>query len=437
VSTRGIPKHKLSRAAKLAGTGARVGSNYARYMASKAAGRADSDILHDRNARAAYEAFSTLRGGPLKVAQMLSIDENILPRQYRQQFRQAQYSVPALSFPLAIRMFKRSLGKHPDQVFDSFTREPVNAASIGQVHRATKRGNHYAVKIQYPGVATSLESDLALLRPIAQHILDIEPTMLDRFMLEAKSRLLEECDYTLELRRSTGLSTASAHLSDVHFPTYYPEYSGTHVITMDWMDGEPIDKWLARNPTKQSRDRVGQALWDFYHFQIHHLKEFHADPHPGNFLIHDDQLIVIDFGCVKKLDPLFHKSYFRLLNPELLEDSACFEECLRSLELLIETDNENDVRLIMKTMAESISLLGRPYLEPVFDFGDNRYIESIYEIGERNRQDQGLQKLDRSRGPAESLYINRTFFGLYSLLGEIGARIETHLPPVAQDKQVG
>ncbi|MEM7394565.1 MAG: AarF/ABC1/UbiB kinase family protein, partial [Verrucomicrobiota bacterium] len=324
----GIPKHKLSRAAVLAGTGAKIGGNYVKYYAGKAVGRPNREALNEANAKETYRSFSTLKGGPLKVAQMLSIDQNFLPRAYRDQFAQSYYSTPPLSVPLVVRTFSRTLGKHPDEIFDSFTREAVAAASIGQVHRATIGDKTYAVKIQYPGVAGSLKSDLGILRPFARHVLNMNPTALDRYMTEAEARLLEECDYGLELRRSVALSESSAHLQHIHFPRYYPEYSSSHVITMDWMEGLPIDQWLKTNPDEEARDRIGQAMWDFLHFQVHGLKEFHADPHPGNFLVRDGALVVLDFGCVKKLDDDFYQAYFKLLEPGLLDRPDDLETCL-------------------------------------------------------------------------------------------------------------
>ena len=169
----GIPKHKLARAAVLAGTGAKIGGNYAKYYAGKAIGRSNRDALTEANAKETYRSFSTLKGGPLKVAQMLSIDQNFLPRAYRDQFSQSFYNTPPLSFPLVVRTFNRTFGRHPDEVFDSFTREAVAAASIGQVHRATVADKTYAVKIQYPGVAESLKSDLGILRPFAKLLVEV------------------------------------------------------------------------------------------------------------------------------------------------------------------------------------------------------------------------------------------------------------------------
>jgi len=425
----GIPKHKLSRAVTLAGTGAKISGNYAKYYAKKVVGGVDDrEGLSEANAKDTYNAFSSLKGGPLKVAQMLSIDKNFLPKAYREQFAKSYYSTPPLSYPLVLRTFKRTFGKSPQELFDTFTQDAVAAASIGQVHKASLNGKDYAVKIQYPGVAQSLKSDLGFLRPVAKHMLNMSPQALDRYMKEAEARLLEECDYSLELRRSMQLSQATEHLPDVQFPNYYPELSSSHIISMDWVEGLPLDAWIDSNPSQEERNRIGQALWDFLHFQVHELREFHADPHPGNFLVQDGTLFVLDFGCVKQISPEFHQAYFALLLPGLLDDELRLERCLQKLEILIDSDSPEETRVILKAVRYSLELLGRPYRSEHFDFSDPEYLAAIYQMGEDNRSDPELSNIDSSRGSADALYVNRAFFGLYNLLGRIGAKIQAEVP---------
>src|SRR5690606_23691005 len=97
----------------------------------------------------------------------------------------------------------------------------------------------------------------------------------------------------------------------MRFPRYYPELSCAKILTMDWMQGEHLSEFVARKPPSAERQAVGQLLWDFYMFQLHHLRTFHADPHPGNFLISPaGELIAIDFGCIKSLPADFHEPYF-------------------------------------------------------------------------------------------------------------------------------
>jgi len=327
-----------------------------------------------------------------------------------------------------LRTFKRPFGKHPLELFDTFTQDAVAAASIGQVHKATKDGKTYAVKIQYPGVAQSLKSDLGFLRPVARRMLDMNPQTLDRYLQEAEARLLEECDYELELTRSMVLSKATEHFEDLHFPTYYPELSSSHIITMDWIEGQPLDAWLNTNPSQQDRNHIGQALWDFLHFQVHELRDFHADPHPGNFLVKDGNLHVLDFDCVQSLTPDFHQADFTLLLPGLLEDKSQLEHCLQELEILIESDSPKDTEAILKAVRYSLELLGRPYRSETFDFSDPEYLAAIYQMGEDNRSDPELSGIDTSRGNADALYVNRAFFGLYNFLGRIGAMIQATIP---------
>ena len=294
--------------AALAGAGARVGMNYLKHYGRQAiSGRADADDLQERNASEVFRTFSELKGGPLKLAQMLSIDQSLLPPAYAKQFARAQYSAPPLSYPLVVRTFRREFGKDPREVFDTFEPQAAHAASIGQVHRATRGGRTFAVKIQYPGVAESLRSDLGVVKPIALQILGLRERDVAAYFREVETRLLEETDYEKELANATSLSSACAHLPQIRFPEYHPEFSNRRVITMDWMDGEPFDVFADGPAPQDLRDIIGQALWDFYAHQIHNLRTVHADPHPGNlFALHGvtrglGHVAYVDFGMMDSI----------------------------------------------------------------------------------------------------------------------------------------
>jgi predicted unusual protein kinase regulating ubiquinone biosynthesis (AarF/ABC1/UbiB family) len=424
-----IPKHKFARAASLAQTGAVIGANYAKYRARQFVGaKADKQALDEANAKATYETFSRLKGSPLKVAQMLSIDKNILPSAYAQEFQQSYYSAPPLSYPLVVQTFRREMGKSPTELFETFSRQAVAGASIGQVHRATLGGKTYAVKVQYPGVADSLKSDLKLVKPFAMRLFDLDPQALEPYLKEVEARLLEETDYALELQRSMLLAGQSADIPKVCFPKYYPELSGPRILTMDWVAGLPLDKWLKTSPSQQERDLMGQALWDFIHHQVHTLRQFHADPHPGNFLVQAGQLWVLDFGCVKALEPDFYQKYFALMDQVRVDSPVDFEQMLEDLDLLRPSDTPHMRRKLANVYYQSVQILSRPYRTPSFDFGDESYVRSIYEFSQATRKDKELEKLTSSRGDANAIYINRAFYGLYNLVASMGARIRARLP---------
>lgn len=426
---RSIPKHKLARAASLVTTGAKIGGNYAKYYAKKKiTGSADKEALHQANAEESYSAFSTLKGGPLKVAQLLSIDQNILPPAYQKEFAQAQYSAPPLSYPLVAKTFRQELGKSPDQIFDTFTKSAVNAASIGQVHKATLDGKTYAVKVQYPGVAQSLKSDLRLVKPIAVRMLGLSSKDVDYYFQEVEERLLEETDYRIELRRSLDLTKRTSHLADIRFPQYFPDLSTRRILTMEWIDGIQLDKWAESDASQEDRDRIGQAMWDFYHFQVHDLREFHADPHPGNFLIKDGVLNVLDFGCVKELEDDFYKLYFQLLDMNQVLDDDAFVELLEAVGLILPKDTAADRALLKSLYRESIELLSRPFQCETFDFGDPEYVKEIYAFSERTQSDKEIKRVNTARGSRHAVYLNRTYYGLYNLLASLRSTIRAEIP---------
>jgi len=424
-----IQSSPLGRMAVLAGTGAKVGINYLKhYGRSALSGKSDTTILHEENASDVYASFSKLKGGPLKLAQMLSIDRNLLPPAYAKQFAQAQYSAPPLSYPLVVRTFRREFQREPLEIFDTFTRSARHGASIGQVHRAEKNGHAYAVKVQYPGVAESLKSDLRVVKPLALQILGLREKDVAQYFTEVETRLLEETDYRLELRRSMELSAASAHIENLGFPRYYPEFSGARVLTMDWIDGQPLDLFAAGNPTQEERDVIGQALWDFYHHQIHELRLFHADPHPGNFLVSEGRLVVLDFGCTKAIDAEFYKKQFQFLDPKMVDDAGALELALDMMGILLPEDLPEERHAIRHVVKKSIDLLASPFREELFDFGSASFMDQIYQLGFENKENPALKSARGPRGSAESVYVNRAYFGLYSLLSMLGSRVRTSLP---------
>ncbi|HER40341.1 MAG TPA: AarF/ABC1/UbiB kinase family protein, partial [Salinimicrobium catena] len=187
-----IPTGKLGRTGKMLQTGFKVGGNYLKYYGKKAVNpELSREELHQSNADDIYNGLKSLKGSALKVAQMLSMEKNLLPGAYVEKFSLAQFSVPPLSAPLVRKTFKKYHGANPEDIFDTFSRESVNAASIGQVHRATNDGKDLAVKIQYPGVAESISSDLAMLKPIALKMFNIKSKDAEKFFREVEGKLLE------------------------------------------------------------------------------------------------------------------------------------------------------------------------------------------------------------------------------------------------------
>lgn len=423
-----IPVSKVERATKLVKTGVRIGGNYMKYYGDKILNpETAKDKLNENNAEDIYDSLKSLKGSALKMAQMLSMEKNLLPRAYVEKFSLSQFSVPPLSAPLVRKTFKKYLGKYPEELFDSFEKDSINAASIGQVHRAEKDGKKLAVKIQYPGVAESIGSDLALVKPIAVKMFNLKGKDAGKFFKEVEDKLNEETNYILELKQSEQITTACAKLPGLKFPEYYESLSNERIITMDWMDGMHLSEFVAKPFTKETGDRIGQVLWDFYMYQIHGLKKVHADPHPGNFMINDKQeLIVIDFGCIKEIPENFHNSYFALTTPEAFSDEERLLYHMEQLEILRAEDTPEEFAFFKELFTEMLQLFTSPFHGETFDFGADDFWNTIAGLSERYANDPKIRKMNGNRGSRHFLYINRTFFGLYNLLHDLKATIQVN-----------
>ncbi|QOG04004.1 AarF/ABC1/UbiB kinase family protein [Flavobacterium sp. MDT1-60] len=420
-----IPTSKIERASKLVQTGAKVGVNYIKHYAEK---MVNSDLTRDKlnenNAEDIYDGLKSLKGSALKVAQMLSMDKNFLPQAYVEKFSLSQFSVPPLSAPLVLKTFKTNFGKTPYEIFDEFNANSVNAASIGQVHLAKKNDKKLAVKIQYPGVANSISSDLALVKPIAIRMFNLQGKDSDKYFKEVEDKLIEETNYLLELKQSQEVVKACSKIENIIFPNYYPEFSSEKIITMDWMTGIHLSEFTAKNTDREVGDKIGQALWDFYMYQIHVLRKVHADPHPGNFLVDDqNQLIALDFGCMKQIPNEFYEPYFELINKNVITDQTLFNQKLFELEILRPDDSPSEIEYFTDMFHDLLSLFTKPFQNETFDFADETFFESIAKLGERFSNDTNLKKMNGNRGSKHFIYMNRTFFGLYNLMFDLKAKI--------------
>lgn len=420
-----IPTGKISRATRLVRTGVKVGINQLKYYGDTLVDPQNAkEKLNQNNASDIYDGLKNLKGSALKVAQMLSMEKNILPKAYVEQFSLAQFSVPPLSAPLVRKTFFKYFGKHPEDLFDTFNSKSIAAASIGQVHQASKDGKKLAIKIQYPGIADSISSDLAMVKPVAIKMFNIKGKDSDKYFEEVEQKLLEETNYILEVKQSQQMVADCKHIEHLIFPDYYPNFSNHRIIAMDWIDGEHLSEFTNVNTNKVLSDKLGQALWDFYMYQMHELKRVHADPHPGNFLVTPKgELVAIDFGCIKVIPDSFYIPYFELAIPENINNPEIFRKKLYELEILTPTDTPEEIEFFSTLFHEMLSLFTQPMHKETFDFSDEAFFSKVADLSEKYSKDTQLRKMNGNRGSKHFLYINRTFFGLYNLMNDLGAKV--------------
>ncbi len=420
-----MPVTRVARSTKFVKTGIKIGGNYIKHYSKKIFNHdLSKEQLNEDNAEDIYNALSQLKGSALKIAQMLSMDKNVLPKAYVNKFTQSQYNAPPLSGPLIVRTFTKSFGKPPDKIFDTFNLKASNAASIGQVHEAILNGKKLAIKIQYPGVADSISSDLRLVKPFAFRLLGMNEKELSIYIKEVEDRLLEETNYKLEVQRSVQFSEACKGIRNIIFPKYYSELSSDKIITMDWMEGLHLKEFLQTNPTQKLKNKIGQALWDFYNFQQHELRAVHADPHPGNFLITpDEKLAVIDFGCIKEIPENFYIPFFGLISSGTRNSKKSTIQAFRELDMIHADDSPKQIEFYYKEFKEMMELFAQPYTSDSFDFSNEAFFDGLYAFGEKLTH---MPEFKQPRGVKHFIYMNRTNFGLYTLLHDLKATVKTN-----------
>ena len=422
-----IPITKIQRATKIVKTGAKVGVNYIKYYGNRITQEEEEakKTLNNANADDIYDGLKNLKGSALKVAQMLSMEKSIMPAAYVEKFSLSQFSVPPLSPALVNKTFRKYFGKSAHEIFDKFDATSVNAASIGQVHQAEKEGKKIAVKIQYPGVAGSISSDLSLIKPIAIRMFNIKGKDSDKYFKEEEEKLIDETNYILEVDQSIEIAKACKHIPNMKFPEYYKEYSTDRIISMEWMNGLHLTEFAAQNSDPVLANKIGQALWDFYMYQIHVLRKMHADPHPGNFLVSkEEDLIALDFGCMKSLPDEFYYPYFTLSEKENINNKSLFEKKLYELEILRSDDSKKELDFFKEVFYDLLSLFTQPFHTDYFDFSNKTFFDALSNMAQEFAQKTELRKYNGNRGSKHFIYVNRTFFGLYNLMHTLKA---THI----------
>ncbi len=419
-----FPSSKIDRGKIFAKTGLKLGKNYAKRYLKKKSGKKESAVekrsFHSENARQVFNEFTRLRGTALKIAQSMSMDQGMLPEEFTDVMGQAQYSVPPINKALVRSIIKRELGRYPEQLFAEFTPDAVAAASIGQVHPAKlKDGTDAAIKIQYPNVRNTIQSDLALAKTLLNRFTK-KGANLDAYFDEIEETLLEETDYYQEGKYIQYYHKRISK-ADIITPELFEEYSTQKVLTMSFLEGVHMKEFLESNPTQEKRNHFGQLLWDFFHNQVRQRSFIHADAHPGNFLFREDgKLGVIDFGCVKKFPESFTRRYMQLLPSHLNNDEAEIRELFIDLDIIQEEPDDPEKEQQFYQFCKNYGdIFAQPYQQDQFDFGDKNYRKKLNSFAGKS------PIMNEPRGDKNFIFSTKVHLGLYSLLMRLSAVVDT------------
>lgn len=413
-----LPTSKLSRGKVVGKALLKIGVKKTKgYLSNTKAQQTQEEI-----ADVMFEALGELKGVSVKIAQQMALGMPFLPPAYLQKLSQAFASIPSINKALVRKIIKTELHENPQALFDSFEMDAFAAASLGQVHRASKETEALAVKVQYPGIKKSIESDMSIIHFVLKRF--AKGKNIDHIISEIEARLYEEVDYLLEAQ-NCDFFRENMRNADIVIPKIYHEFSSQRVITSSLLEGLDFESYLASNPSQEEIDAYAQLIFDNFFESLYRLRAIHADPNPGNFLfLEGTKLGMIDFGCIKRVDKEFLERYGRL-HLDLL-DNVSDEALIPHYEQLGMIKTESPEKML-HFYQEVIKPLDRLYIEPLlgdsYDFKvhndfSKRGFEAVFEV--QKKQFHSVHQINE-----EYLFLDRTLLGYYALFEKMGAKIET------------
>jgi predicted unusual protein kinase regulating ubiquinone biosynthesis (AarF/ABC1/UbiB family) len=418
-----LPTGKVGRALSGGRTAAKVGREMLTYYAKRPFLTEDGRRLARQRAarngaQTLFQGLSLLRGTALKMAQQLSLEMDLLPEGACRELAKAYHQVPPINRALARKVVHDALGRPPEAAFHLFELKAFAAASLGQVHYAEGDGGQpLAVKIQYPGIAKTIDSDVSLLRHLLRPVVQSDQLMptLD----EIAGRLREETDYLLEAQHLQYFAKR-LDLPGVTIPQVFPHLSAQTVLCTSLMPGKPLDVWLKDKPDQARKDHVAQTLHDLVIKGIYELKVIHADPNPGNFIIAKNGTIgLVDFGCVKHLDPGFVDQYHRLARSAAHCRGAMHFEQIIAMGFVSPDVKGPQLEEIKRITNEAGRWFGRLFETDTFDFGAN---PNFMAEGKAVMRQYHQLRRHLSFDP-EFIFLDRTRYGLWRIFEMMGARV--------------
>jgi predicted unusual protein kinase regulating ubiquinone biosynthesis (AarF/ABC1/UbiB family) len=253
--------------------------------------------------------LGTMKGAAMKLGQVMSfLDVGLVAEEHRDEFQRElaklRDAAPTVSFKQMRRVIEEDLEEPLDEVFSEFVEEPIAAASIGQVYKATLAddGREVAVKVQYPGVAAAVRADMQNLDMIMRLMKRMTPGMdVKGVTEEIRERIFEELDYELEAQNQRSLARIFRGHPFIRVPEVITSLSHEHVLVSEYVSGTGFEE--LKGQSQAERDRVGEIVFRFFLGCLYRHRQFSGDPHPGNFLVLEDGSVAfLDFGLFKRLD---------------------------------------------------------------------------------------------------------------------------------------
>src|SRR3954469_13538165 len=426
-----IPTSRIGRSARL---GTAIGAQATRYAGTAAANVIRSDEraqerLETRHLETALKMASVLgemKGAAMKIGQMASfIDVDFLPPEYREiyqeQLAKLRTSAPAMPWEQVHEILEDEYEKPPRRVFAEIEPEAFAAASIGQVHRAVLHdGSRVAVKVQYPGIADALESDLANAGMIVRLARVLAPGLDAKAVAsELRERVLEELDYEYEAQNQRAFARAYEGHPFIFVPRVHSRLSRRRVLVSDYVEGRGFDE--VKKLEQDERDIFGEIVFRFCFGSIYHLQHFNADTHPGNYLLMDDgRVAFLDFGMTKRLTSQQIQLEQRAVDAAGRDDPEKLRDALHELGFVADPNRIDAERLM-----EHVKMVGGWYLDDAEVQITPKRVMKMIEVTSDPRSDF-FDLVRKESLPADELMGRRMETGLLAVLAQLRATANWH-----------
>ncbi len=414
---------RAGRFMKLAGMTASVAGRYAGDRVRRVFSSEDEETrlsrTYDRMAEDIASTLGELKGAVMKVGQIASQTQDLLPKEFSQALQKLQKEAPPMPYEMIRQQILRELGSDPDVLFRRFDREPYAAASIGQVHRAQLQdGQEVIVKVQYPGVDKSCDSDLKQLRLALKMggLLKIPKEVVDQLFEEIRQRLHEELDYENEARNIARFREFHCNDEGVLIPAVIKQFSSRRVLTLELVEGDHISAITPERYNQDTINRIGHRIFTTMADQLFRFHCIHGDPHAGNFAYRPDGTIILyDFGCVKDLKPEIVEAYRHTLIAALHGDYEALDRYM--IDLGVRVEDKPPIDSAYYAMWRDILI--RPFVDSdtPYHFADSDIHQQV-----AVKTPTIWKYMDRLKPPVESIFIDRMIAGHYWMLKRLGVQ---------------
>lgn len=407
---------------KLAGMTASVAGRYAServqsaFSANQKNTEARKKLAYEKMADDIVGTLGELKGAVMKIGQIASQTQDLLPKEFSDALKKLQKEAPPVEFSVIKHQVESELDGTLSTLYKSFDEQPFASASIGQVHRAvTNENKHVVVKVQYPGVDRSCDSDLKQLRMTLKlgGLLKMPKKSVDALFAEIQARLHEELDYLNEANNICLFREYHQSHPDILIPEVYNDLSTRRVLTLEYLEGDHAEDLAEKAYTQEQINQLGENLFKMLAAHLFEFQHIHGDPHPGNFAFRKDGKIVLyDFGCIKKLKPEIVVAYKDAISSSLAEDYDAVDDALQRL----------GARVFQKeSPGEDYYKVWRNiFFEPFLWQGDYSFKAAKLHVEAAKQTPLLFKYLSHFKPPVESLYIDRMISGHYWLMKSMG-----------------